>query len=71
MLCKSNNVLNLVFCVMHNGWFSNSNLNQILKKMQFHKHGVNRVMLEIICHLFIDSSNEKVPDLNNNGTGLE
>ena len=56
---------------MKNDGFYNSNFNKILKYVEFHKHRVSRMILKIICHFLIDSSNEKEPDLNNNVTGLE
>ena len=70
-LWKSNYVLNLVFHMMKNDGFYNSNFNKISKYVEFHKHRVSRMILKIICHFLIDSSNEKEPDLNNNVTGLE
>ena len=48
MICRSNYILNLIFCIMQNYGYSNSNFNKILKKVEFHKYRDSRMMLEII-----------------------
>ena len=57
--------------MIQNDGFSNSNFIKMLKKVEFHKYHVSRMMFEITCHFLIDSSNKMVPDLNNDFTGYD